>query len=194
MNPNLYLKIFATNLRILWIVAKFSIAALIIAVPIRWFVAQPFLVSGYSMAPTFGDREYLVIDKLWYRFHAPQRGDAITMQYPLDPSIYLVKRVIGIPGDIVSTGNRKVTVVTPSGKSMNLVEPYIIPSLEEEQKSATILQEGEYFVLGDNRMQSSDSREWGPLKSKFITGRVFVRIFPLSKLEMLPGQYRFSGE
>src|SRR3954471_23057403 len=90
------------NLRFLWLLIKFSIAALCIAVPIRLFIAQPFLVSGASMAPTLEQNDYLVIDKLWYHLHKPQRGDVIIMQYPLDPSIFFVKRIIGLPGETIN--------------------------------------------------------------------------------------------
>src|ERR1700720_2833904 len=104
-------------LKIVWFVVKLSLAALFIALPIRWFVAQPFIVNGTSMVPTFATGEYLVIDKLWYHFHAPQRGDVIIMRYPLDPSIYFVKRVIALPGETVSINNGVITILTTGGTS-----------------------------------------------------------------------------
>src|SRR5947208_1892686 len=93
------MKSFMTVWRILWLIIKFGLAALFIALPIRWFVAQPFIVAGPSMEPTLKTKEYLVIDKLWYRFHPPQRGDVIIMRYPLDSNTYFVKRIIGMPGE-----------------------------------------------------------------------------------------------
>src|SRR4051812_20992241 len=95
--------------RFLWLVVKFFLSALFIAIPIRWFVAQPFIVSGLSMVPTFEENNYLVIDKLWYHFHKPQRGDVIIMEYPLDPSTYFLKRIIGLPGETVNVNAGVVT-------------------------------------------------------------------------------------
>src|SRR6267154_6380769 len=95
-------------LRLFWLVAKFSLAALFIALPIRWFVAQPFLVEGASMEPTFTSNEYLVIDKLWYHLHEPQRGDVVIMRYPLDPSVFFVKRIIGLPGETVNVSKEGI--------------------------------------------------------------------------------------
>jgi signal peptidase I len=181
-----------TSLRLFWLVVKFSIAALIIVLPIRFFVAQPFLVSGDSMAPTFHDGDYLVIDKLWYDFHKPQRGDVIIMEYPLNPAIYFVKRIVGLPGETIGVHNGIVTIVGATGTS-TLSEPYIIlPSFKMED-STTTLAADEYFVLGDNRTQSSDSREWGPLQTKFIVGRAFMRLFPWNEIHILPGEYRFPN-
>jgi signal peptidase I len=179
------------GLRILWLLVKFSVAALFITLPIRWFVAQPFLVTGPSMEPTFKTNEYLVIDKLWYHLHQPQRGDVIIMRYPLDPSMYFVKRIIGMPGETVSITNGIVTILSPGGASVVLHEPYIVTQAGKAENETTTLAEDEYFVLGDNRAQSSDSREWGPLQAKFIVGRAFVRLLPLNEIQILPGQARF---
>jgi len=182
-----------TSLRLIWLLVKFSIAALVIVIPIRFFAAQPFLVSGDSMEPTFKPSEYLVIDKIWYLLHRPQRGDVIIMQYPLNPAIYFVKRIVGLPGETVHVHDGKVTIMGSAGTS-TLDEPYIIlPSFKMEDSTTTLAQD-EYFVLGDNRTQSSDSREWGPLQSKFIVGRAFMRLFPLNVARVLPGEYRFSGK
>jgi signal peptidase I len=181
------------GLRVFWLVVKFSAAALIIVIPIRLFLAQPFLVNGNSMAPTLMQNDYLVLDKLSYLLHTPQRGDVIIMRYPLDPSVYFVKRVIGLPGETVSAENGKITILSPAGTSTVLDEPYLVSSGKLED-SVTTLGSDEYFVLGDNRDQSSDSREWGPLQSKFIVGRAFVRLLPLNELQILPGQYRYFKE
>ncbi len=169
----------------------YTLAAFFIVLPIRFFVAQPFFVSGDSMEPTFMPNEYLVIDKLYYRMHEPQRGDVIIMRYPLDPSTYLVKRVIGVPGETVSISNGKVTVTSIDGSRHVLDEPYL--KFEKKDATATTtLSKDEYFVLGDNRFHSSDSREWGPLQSKFIVGRAFVRLYPFRDARLLPGQHRYT--
>jgi signal peptidase I len=181
-----------TNTRIVWLLLKFSIAAIFISLPIRWFVAEQFIVSGNSMVPTLTEGNYLVIDKLTYHVHKPERGDVIIMRYPLDPSIYFLKRVIGLPGETINDTNGIITIVASSGKSTMLHEPYMIASTKKEQ-SITTLASDEYFVLGDNRSQSSDSRDWGPLQDKFIVGRAFVRLLPLNEMEILPGQQRFPA-
>jgi signal peptidase I len=180
-----------SSLSVVWFFAKFAIAAIFIVLPVRFFVAQPFLVSGDSMEPTFQDTDYLVIDKLSYDIHAPQRGDIVVVGYPFDPTIYLIKRVVGLPGETVTFTNSKVTILSPDGSVMILNEPYVVPSKKEQPTSITTLADDEYFVLGDNREQSSDSRDWGPLQKRFIIGRVFMRLFPFNEIQILPGKYRF---
>jgi signal peptidase I len=177
----------------LWLFLKFSIAALVIVLPIRWFIAQPFIVSGASMEPTFQDNDYLVIDKLSYDLHSPQRGDVIIMRYPLDPSIYFVKRIIGLPGETVAVASTTITIISSSGTS-TLAEPYLVMPLGKPEFSTTTLSANEYFVLGDNRGGSSDSREWGPLQKRYIIGRAFMRLLPLDKIQILPGQFRYPNQ
>jgi signal peptidase I len=173
-------------------VFKFTIAALFIALPIRFFIAQPFIVSGASMEMSFMPNEYLVIDKLWFRLHKPERGDVIIMRYPFDPSVYLVKRIIAVPGEIVGMAKGVVTVTDLSGTVRTLHEPYIDPAMQARSDIATTtLAKNEYFVLGDNRLQSSDSRDWGPLQERFIVGRAYARLLPLGDIGILPGQHRY---
>ncbi len=175
---------------------KTIIIALIIALPIRYFIAEPFIVSGASMDPTFASGQFLIVDRLTYRLEAPQRGDVVIFEYPNDVNlgegkIYFIKRIIGLPGETVKIDNGAVTIINkdnPNGMALNA--PYVEPIHESHDTSTQILSDTQYFVMGDNRAESSDSRSWGPLESHFIVGRPIVRLLPLSAISVLPGQYR----
>ena len=169
-------------------VFQFAIIALVIVFPIRLFIAQPFIVSGASMDPTFDTGEYLIIDELSYRFDTPLRGDVVVFRYPLDPSKFFIKRVIGLPGETVLIQNGKVEVVATDGTSRILSEPYVINKGNGNDMTIT-LSATDYFVMGDNRPESSDSRSWGPLPSENITGRAFLRLLPVTDVSFLPGHY-----
>lgn len=170
-------------------IVKFTLIALAIVIPVRAYVAQPFIVSGASMDPTFATGQYLIVDQVTYHFENPQRDDVIIFKYPLDPETYFIKRIIGLPGETVSVTGGKVTIINnanPNG--IELKEPYVIEKHRTTETFSVILGPTEYFVMGDNRAQSSDSRTWGPLESKFIVGRPIVRLFPFSKVDLLPGR------
>lgn len=165
----------------------FLVLAVIIVVPIRLFVAQPFVVDGESMHPTFETSDYLVIDELIYDFHAPQRGDVIVFRHPADPSKFLIKRIIGLPGETVHIDQGVVSIITPAGKTIKLSEPYVVEE-DATYTNDTTLGAGQYFVMGDNRPVSSDSRSWGTLPRQNIIGRVDVRLLPISEIGLLPGK------
>ncbi len=170
---------------------KTIIIALIIALPIRYFIAEPFIVSGASMDPTFASGQFLIVDRLSYRFAPPQRGDVVIFEYPNDPSVYFIKRIIGLPGETVKISDGIVTIVNvdyPNG--LQLTEPYVEPSHDSHDSATEVLGPTQYFVMGDNRAQSSDSRAWGPLPANLIVGRPFVRLLPLNMISILPGEYR----
>lgn len=168
-------------------IIRFSLIALLIVIPIRMFIAQPFIVSGASMNETFHNGEYLIVDQVSYRLHSPERGDVVIFRYPRDPSKFFIKRIIGVPGDTITIVDSTVTITnnqSPEGFILN--EPYVKsmrpgPSLTEE------LGEREYFVMGDNRDESSDSRVWGVLQEERIIGRAFLRLFPPQVMDVLPG-------
>ena len=166
----------------------FTLAVLIVVVviPIRVFVMSPFVVDGASMHPTFENLDYLIVDEIVYRFHAPERGDVIVFRYPNNPSIFYIKRIIGLPGEILSINRGVVTVTTTGGEKITLAEPYAVNEDATYNKNVTLLPD-EYFVMGDNRPNSSDSRIWGPLPKKDIIGRVDLRLLPLSKTGFAPG-------
>jgi signal peptidase I len=166
---------------------SYALFALIVVVPIRMWVAQPFVVNGSSMDTTFADGEYLIVDELTYRFQEPERGAVLIFKYPQDPSKYFIKRLIGLPGETVVVKNDKVTIINkehPTG--MTLVEPYL--HSRTFGNVSTTLGQGEYFVMGDNRIVSSDSRVWGPLPKEDVIGRPIVRLLPLGRIDVVPGE------
>lgn len=166
----------------------FVFVVLCIVLPVRFFVAKPFIVSGLSMYPTFDSWHYLIIDQLSYRIHDPRRGDVIVMKYPLDPGRYFIKRIIGLPGETVVLAGKVVTIQnTAHPEGMVLNETYLDPANLTENLMQITLKDNEYFVMGDNRAASADSRYWGPLPRADIVGRAYVRLFPFTKIDYLPG-------
>ena len=164
---------------------KFILVAAVIVVPLRLFVAQPFIVSGASMEPTFQNGQYLIVDELSYHFAAPQRGDVIIFRYPKDPTEYFIKRIIGLPGETVLIRNGQVEVQSASTTTV-LTEHYV-KNLGNGGDATYVIPEGQYFVMGDNRPESSDSRTWGLLPRQNIVGRAFLRLLPISTLSIFPG-------
>jgi signal peptidase I len=165
---------------------KFALIAVVIVAPIRFFVAKPFVVSGASMYPTFDNGEYLIIDELSYRLREPERLDVIIFRYPKDPSDFFIKRIIGLPGETVEVSGSGITITTLSGETLTLEEPYVVNEGNGSYRKV-VLDIDEYFVLGDNRPESSDSRIWGALPEENIVGRAFVRLLPLQNIGILPG-------
>jgi signal peptidase I len=172
-------------------IVKFTILALLIVTPFRFYVAQPFIVSGASMQPTFDPKEYLVIDELSYRFSKPERGDVIIFRYPQDPSTYFIKRVIALPSETIRLKDGIVHITTVTGEEIVLDESYLATGDARSRDEETVLHETEYFVLGDNRSASSDSRVWGPLDEKYIIGRAYARLYPLDEIEYMPGDHTY---
>jgi signal peptidase I len=171
--------------------AKTITIALIIALPIRFFIAEPFIVSGASMDPTFASGQFLIVDRVTYRFEPPQRGDVIIFEYPNNPSFYYIKRVIGLPGETVTVTDGKVGIQGANGSTTTeLDETYIDQAHAAHDTFTTTLEPNQYFVMGDNRAQSYDSRVWGPLDKHFIIGRPIVRLLPLNKISVLPGEVK----
>lgn len=175
----------------IWETVKFAIFALIIVLPVRIYIAQPFIVSGNSMDPTFNNGHYLIVDQLSYRFEKPKRGEVIVFKYPNDPSKFFIKRIIGLPGEKVEIISGEVYIIGASGKSVKLNEPYIESSRQKHDNWNVSLASDEYFVMGDNRIASSDSRVWGALKEKFIVGRALVRLLPVTEASVFPGEAKY---
>ena len=139
------------------------------------------------MEPNFEDGDYLIIDELSYRFHQPQRGDVVVFRYPQDRSQYFIKRIIGLPGERLEIKNNTVTVFGDENKDGKMLDEKYLASEQMTFGDLTVnLRDNEYFVMGDNRLQSSDSRRWGPVENSLITGRVLLRAWPFSKFVILP--------
>ncbi len=184
---------------------KFTIIFVTFFVIIRAFLVQPFLVEGPSMLPTFDTGNYLLVDKFSYRFlNDPKRGDVIVFDIPdpkhtfhtcllpifgscyFETNRYLIKRIIGLPGEKVTILGGVVTIynkANPNGMILDDKEIQFKSEMSDERQ----LGENEYYVMGDNRANSSDSRYWGPLPKENIVGRPLLRLTPLSQIGIWPG-------
>jgi signal peptidase I len=167
-------------------VAKVVLVALVIIVPIRVFVFQPFQVNGDSMDPNFLNNDYLIVDEISFRLRAPERGEVIIFRYPKDRTQFFIKRMIGLPGETVTIKDGHISV--KDGQTLVLDEKSYIAQTPLSTLAANIevvLGPDEYYVLGDNRDASSDSRSWGPIKRSDIVGRAWFRAFPFDRAETI---------
>lgn len=173
---------------------KYIFIALVVVIPIRAYVAQPFIVQGNSMYPTLHNHEYLIVNEMVKLTQDYRRGDVVILHYPNDPSRYFVKRVIGLPGETVSFDGTEVTISGPMHeKAFTLSEPYVAESQRKNDHLSRTLSNDEFFVCGDNRSQSSDSRIWGPVPRNYMDGRALVRLFPFSTVGINPGSLEEFG-
>lgn len=171
--------------------ALYIIAAIILAVLIQSFVVRPFVVSGTSMDPVIHSGEYILIDQITYRMHDPERGDVVIFRAPPEPTKYYIKRIIGLPGDTVKIKGTVITIINaqyPEG--LVLQEPYITHTQSDDVEMK--VPPGEYFVMGDNRSGSYDSRVWGTLPQTEIRGRAWLRLLPLTTINYLPGKESYE--
>ncbi len=153
-----------------------------IVIPLRTYLVQPFYVKGQSMEPNFYDHEYLFVDKLTYQRGAPKRGDVVVTRYPRDPREFFIKRVIGLPGETVEVANGKVRIYNKAHENGFVVDEH--QYLDQDYTSLTdtkTLKDDEYYLMGDNRAASLDSRIFGPVKRSFLVGRVWVRAYPFDR-------------
>lgn len=177
-------EVFESIKSFVWETAKVVIISLAIIIPVRYYLIQPFYVKGASMEPNFYDHEYLIIDEISYRFSEVKRGDVIVFKYPKDPSGYFIKRVIGLPNERIKIEGGKITIYNPQYPQGVLVDEsqYLDKNLETLGAIDITLGQNEYYVLGDNRMSSLDSRRFGPLEEKYLVGKVWVRGWPLNRI------------
>jgi signal peptidase I len=145
------------------------------------FVAQAFRVQGTSMLPVLEDGERIIVNKFLYRFHSVDRGDVVVFWYPRDPSVSFIKRVVGLPGDLVELRKGALYV---NGLRVN--EDYLVPQFRDDKTfPPREVEKGYYFVLGDHRKGSNDSRNWGEVPEKYIYGKAFFRFWPPSKMGLI---------
>ncbi len=165
-------------------VLEVALVAVVSVFLIRTFLVQPFLVSGESMSPNFSNGDYLLVDELTYRFRAPERGEVMVFKYPKDESTYFIKRVIGLPGEKIQVNDGRVTVFNDQNKEgLVLGESYLPRGVVTNSNGELIsLSKDEYFVLGDNRSASFDSRSWGVLKTGEIIGLARFRLWPVGNI------------
>ena len=167
----------------IWETLKVVIISLAIIIPVRYFLIQPFYVKGASMEPNFHDHEYLIIDEISYRLGKPTRGDVIVFRYPRDPSQYFIKRIIGLPGETIKIKDGQITIFNsqnPDGFILD--ESLYLPNINTHGNEQVTLGWNEYYILGDNRSSSLDSRVFGPIKRTDIIGRTWIRGWPFDRI------------
>ncbi|MBU0646841.1 signal peptidase I [Patescibacteria group bacterium] len=170
---------------------KVVLISLAIIIPIRYFLIQPFYVRGASMEPNFYDSEYLIIDEISYRFHEPKRGDIIVFKYPRNPQEYFIKRVVGLPNEKIQVKDGEIHIFNkehPLG--IKIDEPYLANGVKTNGTDDDIisLSNDEYYVFGDNRNFSKDSRSFGPVNKSFVVGRVLLRGWPFDRVNLFSTQ------
>jgi len=152
---------------------------------IRYYLFKPFYVKGASMEPNFFEKEYLIIDELSYRFREPVRGEVIVFRYPENPKEYFLKRIIGLPGETIKISGGQILLYNqahPEGISVD--ETYLPEEIKTEGDRTIKIGDEQYFVLGDNRSNSFDSRRFGSISRSLIVGRAWLRGWPVTRAEI----------
>lgn len=178
-------------------IIKIVILSLAIVLPIRFFLIQPFSVKGASMEPNYFDGEYLIVDEISYRFREPKRGEVVVLRNPTHPSDFFIKRIVGLPSETIDIENGSVKIT--NNEDMDgfiLEESYLSDSALTSGFRHEELGEDEYFVMGDNRGASLDSRAIGPIPEKNIVGRTWIRAWPVNRAAIFSApayQYDFNN-
>ena len=179
--------VFKRYLTLGWEILKILIIAVVIVLPIRYFLFQPFIVKGDSMVPNFHSGDYLIVDEISYELGNPQRGDVVVFKtnfIPQSTGQRFIKRVIGLPGETVDIKNGVATIIK-DGKTLTLQETYLPNFPITASVTHVVLGKSDYFVMGDNRPFSFDSRSWGILPREYIVGRALIRIFPFNNISYI---------
>jgi signal peptidase I len=172
-----------------------AIISLAIIVPVRVFLIQPFYVKGASMEPNFFDHEYLIINEIGYRMGDPARGDIVVFRYPNDPRQFFIKRIVALPGERVTISGGEITIhnsETPEGFKLD-ESGYLSPTITQGEKDV-LLGAGEYYLLGDNRSASLDSRIFGPVPESHLIGKVWIRGWPPERVKVYDSQTDLIGD
>ncbi len=165
---------------------KVGVLAAVTIILIRHFLFKPFYVKGASMEPNFYDKEYLIIDELSYRLRQPERGEVIVFHYPEDPKEYFLKRIIGLPGERVKISDGQVTIYNQNfPEGFILKESYLEGNVPTVGEKVSSLKSDEYYVLGDNRQNSYDSRRFGAITKDVIVGRALFRGWPFNRAQII---------
>lgn len=164
-------------------IIKIAVIAAVIVIPVRYYLFQPFFVRGQSMDPNLENGDYLIIDEISYRFKEPDRGEVIVFKYPQDNSQRFIKRIIGLPGETVEIKNKKITIYDHNGSEILDESDYLF-GLQTGGKIKITLDQDQYFVLGDNRPFSYDSRRFGPVSKEDIIGKAVIRAWPFSSFSL----------
>lgn len=165
----------------------FALIAFGIVLPFRMYIAEPYLVDGRSMDPTFTTGDYLIVDKLSYQIGEPERNSVVVLKYPKNTDKSFIKRIIGLPGERVIIKDNVVTIINAENPNGFVIDGSYVTHTSTGSYE-TKLADDEYYVLGDNRGESFDSRFWGPLQKKYIIGKPIIRLFPFNKIEVVPGK------
>jgi signal peptidase I len=168
-----------------WESIKVILIALAIVIPIRYFLFQPFIVRGESMEPNYSGGDYLIVDRISYNFKSPQRGEVIVFRYPQNPTVKHIKRILGLPGEKVEITEEGIFIYMDDENYFLVDESSYLDEDFSFEKNEINLNENEYFVMGDNRDVSFDSRKWGSLPEKNIIGKVFIKIFPIKDIGII---------
>lgn len=177
----------------IWEVFKVVVISLAIIVPVRYYLIKPFYVKGASMEPNFYNHEYLIIDEISYRFSEPKRGDSVVIRYPFDLSQYFIKRVIALPGEKIKISSSRVEIFNasqPQGFVLN--EDYLSKDMKTLGEVEITLKSDEYYVLGDNRIASLDSRVFGPISRQYVIGRTLLRGWPINRVGLVTNNIKYN--
>lgn len=168
---------------VFWDFIEAIVFALAIFVVVYLFLFQPNQVQGHSMEPTYHDGEYILTDKFSFRMGPPSRGDVVVFKSPKNADVDFIKRIIGLPGEKVKISGGKVYINDQILDESGYLDPsvYTGPELYLGENRDIVLPDGYYFVLGDNRPHSSDSRYFGPVTPSEFVGKVFFRYWPIDR-------------
>lgn len=176
----------------IWDLLKTAIVVVVVAFAVKFFLLQPYIVDGNSMLPNFDDQECLLVEKVSYRFNSPKRGDVIVFHPPGQNSINYIKRIVGLPNERVEILENKIKIYNNKYPDGIFLDESYIPNnyltVSDKKDGLYSVGNDQYFVLGDNREHSSDSREWGNLPKTNILGKAWLEIYPFKNFDLVKHQ------